>query len=183
MWRYIKNSCYFWGSVPQTGRFQCSSTEVSYFLETCSSAVRNSCDGVPTNPSLPLQAGNFPTRPAQGGVAQASENRENSPAPSVPCGYHQRIYLQSLCCTNSATCRCTIVYLPQGLNTFLFTLYKPRKHCVLCGCFVLCSYWHEGPRTDCSYWGRGTALGCWVLLFKKKNNKQPKPGAVQTEVA
>lgn len=164
-WRYIKDSHYFWGRCTPDRKIPVFvHGHVLHFLETCPRAVRNSCGRVPANPNLHLEAGNFPTHPAQGGVAQGSENRENSPAPSVPGGYHQRMHLQPSCCANTATC--PIVYLPQGLNSFLFA--HSAKHCVLCGCFIPCSYWHEGPRTACSYWGRGTVLGCWVLLLGKQ---------------
>lgn len=138
--RYIKDSCYFWGRCAPDSKIPTFiHGSVLPFLETCSSAIRNSCEWVPANPNLQRQAGNFPTCPAQGGVAQGNENRENSPAPSVPGAYHQRIHLQSLCCTNTATRRYTTMHLPQGLNSSLFTrtLYKPRKQRVLCGCFVL----------------------------------------------
>lgn len=57
------------------------------FLETgldievgfsCSSAVTHSYAWVPANPNHWRQAGNFPTSPAQHGVAQGNENGENS---------------------------------------------------------------------------------------------------------
>lgn len=95
-----------------------------HFLETCPSVIRNSCDRVPANPNLQLQAGNFPTPPLQGRVAQGNENRENSPAPSVPGGCYQRIHLQSSAAHPT-------LYLPQGLNCFLFTHSTNPENTVL----------------------------------------------------
>lgn len=93
-WRCIKDSCYFWGRCAPDGKIPVLiHGSVLHFLETGSSVIRTSCDRVPANPNLQLQAGNFPTPPAQGGVAQGNEGRESSPALSVPGGDYQRIHL------------------------------------------------------------------------------------------
>lgn len=56
---------------------------------------------------------------------------------------------------------CEHCHAPDGVSATRFKLfpihtpYKPREHPVLCGCFIQCSYWHDGPTLPALTGGEG----------------------------
>lgn len=178
-WRYIKDSCYFWGRCAPGRKIPVfTQRSVLHFLETRSSAVRNSCDRVPANPNLQLQGWEFPHMFCTGWSSPGKWEQRKLSCPICPWWLLSKntpaVLLLCKHCHTAMVC----VSATRFKQFLIHTLYKPRKHCAVSGCFVQCSCWHEGPHTACCYWGRGTDLGCWVLLLGKNT-----PGELQTEVA
>lgn len=137
--------------IPDKNNLVLVSGSVLSFLEaqldfeagfSCSSAITSSCAWVPANPNHWLQEGNFPTSHLQCRVAWGNENGEN-------CCFSISPWCLLAKDTLAVLMLCEYCQTPDDVSGTRFKQFSSRKapqtwkQWFLCGCLVLCSYWHK----------------------------------------
>lgn len=123
----IVDSCYFWGRCASGRKIPVfTQGSVLHFLETCSSAVRDSCDRVLAKPS---QGWEFPHMSCTGWTSPGKWEQRKLSCPICPWWLLSKDTpaVLRLC----KHCHTAMVYLPQGLNSLLFTHSTNPENTVL----------------------------------------------------